>query len=107
MERLTAEQVELMAHHLPSAAKTSEAMHQVFEELYRYKKIEEELGCPLEVRCRLYDGAIIYDKNGRKMIVRDLGEHDFLAYQIKEPFADLMYIKGYKKTWWLKADRTE
>lgn len=25
-------------------------------ELHRYKKLEEQIGCPLEVRCKLIDG---------------------------------------------------
>ena len=87
--------------------KTFDTFMEYHDEVQEYKQLENEIGCPLEVRCKLYDGAIIYDENGRKMIVRNLGEHDFLTYQTKGASANLMYIKGYKKSWWLKADKSK
>ena len=42
------------------------------------------------------------------MGVEHIGEHDFYAYLIGKPYMPrLMYIKGYKKSWWLKADKSE
>lgn len=77
-------------------------------EVEKYKMLEKEIGCPLEVRCKLCDGTIIYDEDGKAMGVEHIGEHDFCAYLIGGPYMPrLMYLKGYKKSWWLKADRSE
>ncbi len=76
------------------------------DELESYKKLEEELGCPLEIRCKLYNNMDIVTDDGFMIIKRlypdcliAASEYDFK--EIKFPYKD------YKKTWWLKIDKSE
>ena len=116
MERLTYEQVlerteKLKTSKIYASKEEYFAIDDIIQpmlELQKYKQLEEQIGCPLEVRCKLCDGTIIYDENGKPMGVEHIGEHDFYAYLIGKPYMPrLMYIKGYKKSWWLKADKSE
>ena len=82
------------------------------DELEAYKKLEEEIGCPLEVRCNLDLNDRIIDMFGIEYIVRSIGKNDFIGYDVKkleknEFYRELFKWKEYKITWWLKADRSE
>ena len=105
MERLTSEQVEEIIKCSLGAIKTSETYQQVFRELYTYKKLEEEIGCPLEVRCKLFIGVTIYDKNGNSKDIEEICKSCFGASDGKEII--YCFYSNYKKTWWLKEDRSE
>ena len=107
MERLTDFELEQIDNQLINDG-TDTQVRKLVDEVKEYRKLEEELGCPLEVRCKLCDGTLIYDKDGKSMVMEHIGEHDFYAVPIERPHIPrLMYIKGYKKTWWLKADKSE
>ena len=85
-----------------------EKKFKAFDKLGKLENLEEKIGCPLEVRCKLCDGTIIYDEDGKSMGIEHIGEHDFYAVPTERPYTPrLMYMKGYKKSWWLKADRSE
>ena len=74
----------------------------------KYKQLEEELGCPLEVREKAFDNGF-YDVDGN---------HYFCEHYV--PYSKAMHTRGimngtsksfklkdYKKTWWLKENRSE
>lgn len=85
-----------------------EYLEQCIKRSDKYGELEEKIGCPLEVRCKLYNGAIVYDEDGKSMGAEHIGKHDFYANLIGGPYMPrLMYMKGYKKTWWLKKDKSE
>jgi len=69
---------------------------------------EEQLGCPLEVREKAFDKGF-YDESGnhytcehyvpylKEMHTRGIMSHTSKCFKLKD----------YKKTWWLKADKSE
>ena len=75
----------------------------------RYKQLEEKLGCPLEIYVGINqrDITTVYDKNGIDHIIK----HDTI---IKDSF---FAVNGftliecmwnmYRKTWWLRKDKSE
>ena len=77
------------------------------EKLEQYKKLEEQIGCPFEVLFRaLKDG--IYSKDFRedlteRAILIFWGEYGWILHTSN---CDEL-TKNYKKTWWLKADKSE
>ena len=80
--------------------------------LGKLEDLEEEIGCPLEVRCNLDLNDIIFDQFGTTYIVRSIGKKDFVAYDTKKLennvfYRQLFLWKEYKVTWWLKEDRSE
>ena len=83
----------------------------------RYKQLEEQLGCPLEVIEQLFSQDFIYFKypaNVQIMKVKvckglsygtNLGWHVTCIYD--NIVFEYLSLKDYKKTWWLKEDRSE
>lgn len=80
--------------------------------LGKLEDLEEEFGCPLEVRCKVTTGTYIYDENGNEYEVEFLYSLSFMATDGKcddngiTIEAEFLW-KDYKKTWWLKEDRSE
>lgn len=83
-----------------------------YEELYaklnKYEQLEQELGCPLDVREQAFKKGF-YDING-----------NYFTCEHYVPFLKQMHTNGimrgeekrfkledYKKTWWLKKDKSE
>jgi len=78
----------------------------ICDELIKYKQLEEELGCPLEVFITaLFNG--FYDEFGNHFKC-DWFSNMFRRMMVtKDTFTKEFYLKDYKKTWWLKANRSE
>ena len=79
--------------------------------LAKYRKLEEQLGCPLEVLGKALKNGIYrynknYEPNFRKEKVLYLGNENG-RYYITWLGCWTEYLDNYKKTWWLKADRSE
>ena len=82
------------------------------DKLGELEDLEEELGCPLEVRCKVVCDSSIYDENGIEYKVVYINKEYF---DCEDPFDnDMGYTKmcafeweDYKKTWWLKANKLE
>ena len=74
------------------------------DELFKYRDLEKELGCPLEVRLKVTHNTSIYDVEGNEYIVSHIDKEVFEVYAI---FYMTFRWEHYKKTWWLKADRSE
>ena len=73
-----------------------------------YNALEEELGCPLEVREQAFNNGF-YAEDGKHYIC----EH-YVPYLKSMHTRGLMYgtskkfkLCDYKKTWWLKEDKSE
>lgn len=71
-------------------------------------KLEERVGCPLDVREKAFDKGF-YDVDGKHYIC----EH-YVPYLKSMHTRGIMIgrekhfdLKDYKKTWWLKKDRSE
>lgn len=75
--------------------------------LGKLEDLEEEIGCPIEVIFRaLKDG--IYSKDFRE----DITQRAVLMFWedygwILQTYSCDEYTKDYKKTWWLKEDKSE
>ena len=81
----------------------------IVDKLGKLEDIEEELGCPLEVYVKIVhrDIAIIYESNGVKNII-NYGTINRNRFTAVKPFAVIEYAwKDYKKTWWLREDKSE
>lgn len=81
------------------------------QENKKYKSLEEQLGCPLEVMFKAL-GHFIYDEDGNAWYI----EHYYQecnVYQLHSVrnfgrIADKKFnTKDYKKTWFLKEDKSE
>ena len=78
----------------------------------RLEDLEEEIGCPLDIRCRVVTDSVIYDENGVEYKVVYVDKEHF---DCEDPFDnDMGYTKlcafdweDYKKTFWLKEDKSE
>jgi len=89
------------------------------EPLYDVLELQEELGCPLEVLFKALKNGIYkymyFDVNNP--IFRHFdeletdGEFLFFEYLNHDTYGQEengdVYLKDYKKTWWLKEDRSE
>lgn len=78
----------------------------------KYKQLEEQLGCPLDVRCKVVTDSVIYDENGVEYKV----VYAYMDYfDCENPFDNEMGYcdlcafgwADYKVTWWLKEDKSE
>ena len=96
--------------------------------LAEYRKLEEQLGCPLEVAIKvLFNNETILVQNPITKSIQEIpNPYNFYvpkkyAFDIGcENFEDtyykshiwntggaFFYLKDYKKTWWLKEDQSE
>ena len=86
--------------------------------LGKLEDLEEEIGCPLEVRCAVVPDSYIYTF-GTTMENQDVITQRHIVTISKEGFTILyatatgkerkmkLSWKAYKKTWWLKEDKSE
>lgn len=83
----------------------------LIKENARYKKLEEELGCPLEKLIQFSRQRTVYTIYGthtNEIVIVDLNLgriHISINGDINDSYC--LYIKDYKKTWWLKEDKSE
>ena len=87
------------------------------DELFKYRKLEKDLGCPLDVLEQLFKQDFIYFKylgNVQIMkvkVIKGLSSGENLGWHFTCIYANLDFIyvslKDYKKTWWLREDRSE
>lgn len=86
------------------------------EKLGKIEDLEEQIGCPLEVLFRaLKDGIYAREDNSsfyeyQMQEVRGVATDGFIVISESAPYPECdwtCYYKDYKKTWWLKEDRSE
>ena len=90
--------------------KLQEKIETIEKELVKYKKLEEQLGCPLEVVFKAVLRWVYYDDTTGNT-TRDFvdlhtnldGEYMLLCNNAREIFL----TRDYKRTWWLKRDKSE
>lgn len=83
---------------------SEELFHEVADELLKYKQLEEELGCSLKARTKAVPGTSIYDKNGDEYLIEFIEKQFFV---VNAPIYMSFKWKDYKKTWWLKKNKSE
>ena len=84
-------------------------------DLLGYKKLEEQLGCPLDVREQaLKQDEIFYiEKNQNKMIrvvamnCGYINNGECVLNCLANGIWFCLPVKDYKKTWWLREDKSE
>lgn len=80
--------------------------------LYELEDLEEEIGCPLEVRCKVNTGTYVYDENGNEYEVEYLYSLSFMATDGRcddngTTIENEFLWQDYKQFWWLKEDKLE
>lgn len=78
------------------------------EPLWNYLNLEEELGCPLEVVFKaIYSGIYYIYPNGNIFLERSFKlNHYSSGWCLIKPKLNFK-LEDYKKTWWLKRDKSE
>ena len=82
-----------------------------FHKLANLEDLEEQLGCPLEVIGKALIQNCFYDVEYDTYRETDIGyipEEQILVISIEEwEDGNTLLLSDYKKTWWLKEDKTE
>ena len=88
--------------------KVLDDVEQELEELSKYKNPEQELGCPLEVREKAFKNGF-YDVDGNSYFcehyvpyLKQMHTTGIMAHTEKH-----FNLADYKKTWWLREDKSE
>lgn len=107
MERLTDFELEQFEQQLINDG-TDTQVRKLIDEVKEYRALAEQIGCPLDVRCKITNGLSIYDNYGQRWIINDIEQECFEVHSAEDSyFLDKLRYKDYKKTWWLKEDRSE
>lgn len=94
---------------------SEDLFQEVCDELLKYKQLEQDLGCPLEVIFKaLKDG--FYDEYGALYKVGEFyldynwllsnPSDKYLTFNVEGTYFEFK-LNDYKKTWWLKEDKSE
>ena len=83
--------------------------YDLYNKLGKLEDLEEELGCPLNVVFKALTNGVYYEDvaNCMKYMVADLHlnlEGEYVLFFSGEEY---LLTRNYKKTWWLKEDKTE
>ena len=111
-----------MCGNTPEAIKLRDDIDDMFtvkfsEPLDDVAELQEQIGCPLDVRCRIVIGTVVYDGDGTEYEVDHCEVECFAGindtFYLDDPYlydwdssANFKW-KDYKKTWWLKKDKSE
>lgn len=73
----------------------------------RLEDLEEQIGCPFEVLFRaLKDGIYHNEKFEHPILILDEDSFKENSFNLMV-VGTIVYLKEYKKTWWLKEDKSE
>lgn len=80
----------------------------LLNKLGQLEDLEEELGCPLEVLIKALIEGVYYEDTDNYMIFLPVFldfnlDDNYILYYVDEK----LLTKDYKKTWWLKKDKSE
>ena len=78
--------------------------------LGKLEDLEEQLGCPLEVRCKIVTNSSIFvdDTEEQELKVGLVFEDGFYADSwVRDNQERFFKYKDYKVTWWLREDKEE
>lgn len=75
----------------------------------KYKQLEEQIGCPLEVVFKALKNGIFTKDLPSEKIVKWYGRLSNVEteWYLSDDNKVCINLKGYKKTWWLKEDKSE
>lgn len=71
----------------------------------KYGELGEQLGCPLDVYVKATINGIIVD--GEWFSVKIHKDNNGYYFALSNGSAFPFYLSSYKKTWWLKKDKSE
>ena len=88
------------------------------EPLYNVLGLQEQLGCPLDVRCKVVPDSYIFTFGTsmesqeiitRRKVITISQEGIYILYRTASGEGRNMILpwEAYKNTWWLKEDRSE
>ena len=93
----------------------TENIYGAVQKLGKFEDLEEEIGCPLDVVFKVLKNGF-YDENGNWYNDYDFNlKYDWLLSNPNDKYLIFdvpktyfaFKLKDYKKTWWLKKDRSE
>lgn len=107
MSRLTIEQLENYRNTYDKFdGINGNEFEEICDELIKYKHLEDELGCPLEVIASK-TAMVVKNDFMVEMNIMAIGFNDGTIYFGSSWSFITRKLKDYKKTWWLKEDLSE
>lgn len=91
-------------------SKEGQLVFDLLEKINKYKSIEEQLGCPLEVREQALKNGIYIENIYGEMVnfkVMLVYKNKELGYYFRFINDGYVLLTDYKKTWWLKENLEE
>ena len=98
------------------AIESVEYLEQCIKRSDKYGELAEKIGCPIEVRCKIFKEQVVYlfqkFTNELKLAIVDkVEEHEFTAVvEDRNGYPIETFICSYddhKKFWWLNKDKSE
>lgn len=83
-----------------------EIVEKELNELEAYKKLEEQIGCSLEVKCKICTGRSIYLPNGKAYLIAGVRD-SYFTIKVEDGCTETVDNKEYGISWWLKENRSE
>lgn len=83
---------------------TEQKILEIMQENKKYKLLEDEIGCPLEVREKALKQDFIY--NGFTKMLHIYCKYDDNGCYLTNG-CNKYYLKDHQKTWWLKENKEE
>lgn len=77
------------------------------DKLGKLEDLEEKIGCPLEVRCKIATFEEVFDENGDVMFIEMDANSWFECSNPKYIGCITLKYSDYKTKFWLKADKSE
>lgn len=79
------------------------------EQNSKYSELEEQLGCPLNVVVKALQNGVYYEDvaNCMRYMVVDLHFNLDGDFVLSFDYEERLLARNYKKTWWLKKDKSE
>lgn len=84
---------------------TKNLLQSAYDKLGQLEDLEEQLECPLEVVFKALKQDYVYTNVGKRGRLAIGFYGDFLALFYGK--YEMLRVSNYKKTWWLKEDKSE
>ena len=109
MNRLTKEEILKFPKTTYGRALGKTIASKVMNDLLQYKDLEEQLGCPLDVVVKALQNGVYYEDvaNCMRYMVVDLHFNLDGDFVLSFDYDERLLARNYKKTWWLKKDKSE
>lgn len=84
---------------------------QIVDKLGRLEDLEDELGCPLEVLFKALSDRVYNVERKEYVNVSHIQysfiDHKYEIYATNRNWCGWLAVESYKKTWWLREDKSE